>query len=168
MLYFIRHAATDGNLRNVWVGHDDQPITPVSQIELMQTAVILSQINFSRIYTSPLRRAISTAKAIKQYQKSQPELLIEPALIERDFAEFEGCNKSAENRLLMEMSAAVESVEEIKNRLLPFIQPLFYSAENILLVSHSGIFRCLRKIGLSSHHSKSNLKNLEWVILTKD
>lgn len=163
MIYFIRHAATDGNLKNIWVGRDDQPVSLSAQEKLGEVAVMLSKIKFSKVYSSPLQRAASTAKIIKKMQINDIDIVFEPALIERDFAGFEGLLKTKENRKLMEENEMVESILEMKNRLAPFIMPMIRSDEKILIVSHSAVFKCLKNhMKLPSLYDKNSLCNLEW------
>ncbi len=168
MLYFIRHAPTQGNLCNVWVGHQDEPIVEACLKQLDDVATELASIKFDKIYTSPLLRALDTAKYIAKKQIHKPEIIIEPLLKERDFAEFEGVNKTPEFRAKLEMSAAVESIKSVKNRLLSVIPILLKKEEHNLIVSHSAVFRCLiNELKLTTQPAKQSLKNLEFVEILK-
>lgn len=164
MLYFIRHAPTQGNLNNVWVGHQDEPIAKACLKQLDDVATELASIKFDKIYTSPLLRALDTAKYIARKQIHKPEIIIKPLLQERDFSEFEGIYKTPEARAKLEMSASVESLESVKNRLLSVIPILLKKEENNLIVSHSAVFRCLiNELKLTTQPTRQSLKNLEFV-----
>ncbi|GLR64405.1 histidine phosphatase family protein [Marinospirillum insulare] len=164
MLYFIRHAPTHGNLSNTWVGHQNEPIAEAYLKQLDEVATELSLIKFDNIYTSPLLRAHVTAKCISKKQINKPEIIIEPLLKERDFAEFEGVYKTQESRVLLEKSSTVESLENIKKRLLEVVPNLLTNKENNLIVSHSAVFRCLvSELKITTLPYKQSLKNLEYV-----
>lgn len=164
MLYFIRHAATQGNLNNVWVGRKDEPIANSSLKNLVIAAEKLSAIQFDCIYSSPLQRAYQTALYIAQKQLGQPSLIVEPCLIERDFAHFEGVFKSEYNRKMVDSCPEVESMANIKERLECFLLELINDDKENLVVSHSAVFRCaVNKIKVASYPDSKSLSNLEWV-----
>lgn len=165
MLYFIRHAATQGNLNNVWVGRKDEPIANSSLRSLAILAEKISAIQFDCIYSSPLQRAYQTALYIEKKQPRKPILVVEPCLIERDFADFEGVFKSEFNRGMLDSSTAVESMTSIKERLQYFLLPLIDDKKENLIVSHSAVFRCVvNEFKVITKPYKTSLKNLEWVI----
>lgn len=58
--YFLRHGATKGNLERRYVGETDEALTPESREALK--ALILPPVK--RVYVSPLRRCVETAKIL--------------------------------------------------------------------------------------------------------
>lgn len=166
MIYFIRHAKTEGNIKGVWVGRHDQPVHDSCLDELAKVAIDLSVVEFDLVFSSPLQRAVTTAKVIVQYQKNTSEFYIANELVERDFSEFEGKVKTLKNRRLLELSRAVESLESMRERLECFFLSQIDADKNILIVSHSAVFKCLiKEMGMSTKSGKQSLNNLEWDVL---
>jgi alpha-ribazole phosphatase len=79
--YFLRHAATKGNLERRYVGATDEPLLPESREALGR--LILPPV--ARVYASPMRRCAETARMVF------PDAPLEtvPDLRECDFGEFE-------------------------------------------------------------------------------
>lgn len=167
-LYFIRHAQTPGNAANVWVGRKDEGITAAGIVALNNTAKKLSAIEFNYIYTSPLQRASETAAAIAQMQRLVPKPRVRIGLQERDFGVFEGKAKTPEHRNSLDQDASVELHVSMCKRLAPVMEEVATLQGNILLVSHSAVFKCLvEHMGYTTKPEKTSLDNLEYVQLCK-
>lgn len=167
-LYFIRHAQTPGNAANVWVGRKDESITAAGIVAVNNTAKKLSAIEFNYIYTSPLQRARETAAAIAQMQRLKLEPKIHIGLQERDFGVFEGKAKTPEHRNSLDQDASVELYVTMFERLAPVMVEVTALQGNILLVSHSAVFKCLvEHMGYRTKPEKASLDNLEYVQLCK-
>lgn len=88
-------------------------------------------------------------------------------LTERDFGLYEGMEKTRANRIAMNASANVESMESLTKR-LSALNNVLESHEHLLIVSHSGVYRCLiESLGYQSSSKKNSLKNAEFVSLTR-
>ncbi|MCY4475857.1 MAG: histidine phosphatase family protein [Chloroflexi bacterium] len=87
-IYLVRHGETEGNLDDKAQGHFDASLTERGEIQAEAVAKRLSNIEFSAIYSSDLRRAFETAKAIAAHR---PEVQIQtrPQLREYDFGDYE-------------------------------------------------------------------------------
>lgn len=91
-LILIRHGETEANVRQVWQGALDAPLTLRGQQQVAATAhyigALVQQYPIDHFYVSPLPRAQSTAQAIAQVLQLQPT--IEPELREFDLGDWEG------------------------------------------------------------------------------
>ncbi len=85
-IYIVRHWQNIDNLNGILNWHRDLPLTPLGekQAEFIADHLLGKQISFSKIFASPLDRALSTAKIIASKFWIE-EVGIIPELIERDF-----------------------------------------------------------------------------------
>ncbi|PFH49484.1 hypothetical protein AMATHDRAFT_147645 [Amanita thiersii Skay4041] len=67
---FIRHGESEDNLKDIWAGWKDAPLSPlgVKQAEAIGHYFANTNTHFDIIYTSPSARAHSTALAVQQAQ----------------------------------------------------------------------------------------------------
>lgn len=68
-IYLIRHGEAEGNLYRLWQGHWDGRITPMGCRQIDALAERFKSIPIDALYSSDLRRAITTAGAITKYHK---------------------------------------------------------------------------------------------------
>lgn len=83
-VFLIRHGKTQGNIEKRYIGTTDEPLLPES-VEMLKSK---SYPKVDHVYSSPLKRAIETARAI--YPKLEP--IIVEGLKECDFGDFENKN----------------------------------------------------------------------------
>ncbi len=88
MIYIVRHGQTNMNHRKVLQGRSDVPLNEIGIGQARAAAEELTDIRFDRVYTSPLIRAIQTAKIIVPYV----EPVMDERLIEMDYGPYEGCD----------------------------------------------------------------------------
>lgn len=88
MLYLIRHGQTDWNIQGKIQGSHDIPLndTGKHQAELLAKGMDCRPVD--KIFSSPLVRAVETAKGIAQRQNVDVYLV--PGLIEVEFGQWEG------------------------------------------------------------------------------
>ncbi|MCR4903790.1 MAG: histidine phosphatase family protein [Butyrivibrio sp.] len=84
IIYLIRHGKTPGNLEKRYIGITDEELSPEGIAELKNIHYPKTDIVFS----SPLKRALSTAEVL--FPEAKP-IIIED-IRETDFGEFEGKN----------------------------------------------------------------------------
>ncbi|MBO7727368.1 MAG: histidine phosphatase family protein [Oscillospiraceae bacterium] len=86
MIYIIRHGQTELNNKKALQGRSDHPLNDTGIAQAQEAAAMLQGIKFDAVYSSPLIRAIQTAKILA------PELepIIDERLIEMDYGPYEG------------------------------------------------------------------------------
>ena len=87
-LYIIRHGKTELNQKNVLQGRSDYPLNENGIQQAMETAAGFRErgIRFSRVYSSPLIRAVQTARCFAEAE----DIVIDDRLIEMDYGPYDG------------------------------------------------------------------------------
>ncbi|KAH9947560.1 phosphoglycerate mutase-like protein [Amylocystis lapponica] len=82
---FIRHGESTDNLRDVWAGWKDSPLSNhgMSCSQAKALGASLANIRFTAIYASPLKRALWTAQAVQDAQ-SEPKPPLNTSLLLRE------------------------------------------------------------------------------------
>lgn len=96
-IYLIRHGQTEWNVLRRLQGRADIELNQKGRELARVTAKAMEGIDFSRIYSSPLKRAYETAQIIRG---SRPvEIIVDDRLQEISFGRFEGlcCDKDKYN-----------------------------------------------------------------------
>ena len=86
MIYIIRHGQTELNNKKALQGRSDHPLNDTGIAQAQEAAAMLQGVKFDAVYSSPLIRAVQTAKILA------PELepIIDERLIEMDYGPYEG------------------------------------------------------------------------------
>ncbi|MBN1299565.1 MAG: alpha-ribazole phosphatase, partial [Actinobacteria bacterium] len=87
-LFLIRHGQTDGNAQGKYQGSMDTELTENGIRQAHLAKQYLSNVNFSAIYSSPLKRTMDTAKILAK--GTGHEIKIEGNLRELNFGKWEG------------------------------------------------------------------------------
>jgi len=90
LIFLVRHGRTEFNKKKIFRGHLDIPLDEVGKREAEATGKFLQDVNLSVIYSSPLKRALQTAKIIKKYQGKNLEVVPHPGLLDLSYGEWEG------------------------------------------------------------------------------
>ena len=142
MIYIIRHGQTEMNNRKVLQGRSNYPLNEVGIAQAMEAAEKLKNIRFDRVYSSPLRRAIQTAKLVAP----SVEPVIEDRLIEMDYGPYEGADL---NRLPPEIITffrdfvhnpapdGMEQLSSVVGRVGAFLDEIRDMEGNILVSAHA-------------------------------
>ena len=161
-IYFVRHGESEANIVHVFSNRGWQHgLTDkgVGQVQIL--AKNLSGVQFSKIYTSPLKRAVQTAEILAG--KFRIDFEITDALREFDTGMNEGLRNEDSwrrweivmdnwNRLKLYESRIPggENFKDMQNRFFPFIERvctgLGSSAENIMMIGHGALFICMLPI----------------------
>jgi broad specificity phosphatase PhoE len=88
-ILIVRHGETDFNLAHRFQGRIDRPLNEEGKSQVQALALALKDEFLTAIYSSPLIRAMETAKSIKAFHPSTP-LFKEEGLTEMDLGEFDG------------------------------------------------------------------------------
>lgn len=140
MIYIVRHGQTDWNLEGRMQGHSDIPLneTGINQAKIIKEK--LKDIQFDKVFSSPLKRAYQTAKII-----TNTEITIDERIIERDNGELEGkLKKDCPPNIDFNdpnTGFGIESIIDFRNRIFNFFDDITtnYTNENILVVTHAGV-----------------------------
>ncbi|MFM7449308.1 MAG: histidine phosphatase family protein [Leptolyngbyaceae cyanobacterium] len=156
-VYFVRHGESAANTLKIISNRGDYyGLTPTGQQQSQALAEKLKPFPISAIFTSPLCRAIETAKILSQTLELPYQ--ITDTLREYDCGILEGKSDPESWQLHQEIADdwalhqnwhrrpdQGESFLDIKNRFLPFIASLTQDASlanaQILLVGHGGLFK---------------------------
>ena len=87
-LYLIRHAESMGNVEEFFQGSLDVEVSPKGLRQLEELKERFKNIKLDRIYTSPLKRAVKTARYVNFYQHI--DLIKIPELSEINAGGFQG------------------------------------------------------------------------------
>lgn len=158
-LLFVRHGQTDSNAEGLIQGRCDPPL---NRLGLSQAHLLIEQLkgeSFSRIISSPLKRAHQTAEVLASAFEVPLEL--DDRLVERDFGLLQDQPYSAlfTHPVTQEpdffrdayQEFAVEPIYDMMNRVQSFLDDLARQSEPaVLIVAHGGIGYFLEQILRSS------------------
>ena len=88
-IYLVRHGETEWNKVRRFQGRSNLPLNKEGKKQVKALALALKNKPLTAIYTSPLIRALETARLIKVFHPSIP-IFEEKGLIEMDLGEFDG------------------------------------------------------------------------------
>lgn len=177
-LVVMRHAETDYNLRQKLVGSLDVELSDNGRKQASKAAENLSELGVDFIIASPLKRALETAQIINN--KLNIEIVVDDRFRERNFGILEGlswqefANKypdiaahpgNSEKR--QEYLPEGESITEVNQRVKLGLASLYkkYAGKSILLVTHQGIIRLIRRLVSEETEAetlKSEFENSEY------
>jgi broad specificity phosphatase PhoE len=88
MIYIVRHGQTNMNKAHVMQGRSEHPLNGEGERQAMEAGRKLKErgISFSRVYSSPLGRAVATARIISGAE----DIKTDERLIEMDYGPYEG------------------------------------------------------------------------------
>ena len=146
MIYIVRHGQTEKNKANVLQGRSDVPLNEVGirQAEDVRDRFRSLGIQFDKVYTSPLIRAVQTAKIIAE--GASP--MIEGRLIEMDYGPYEGMDLAQpapevmaffQDFVHISTPEGMEALSAVVARLGTFLEEIREEAvsQNILLSTHA-------------------------------
>src|SRR6266705_3283202 len=151
-LILLRHGETEWSLAGKHTGRTDIPLTPRGEAAAAALAPMLSRRAIVAVFTSPARRAVTTA-ALAGLGNAKPD----PDLWEWDYGGYEGLTTSQiqENRPGWYLwrdgvipgdaghpGEAIEQVAHRVGRLLARVAPLL-AGGNVALVAHGHVLRVL-------------------------
>lgn len=146
----IRHGSTHWNEAGRMQGHADIPLSPLGRAQAQAWRLPPTIGAPLRWWSSPLARAIETARLV-----GGTEPIRVPALVEMDWGEWEGrtlAELEAEFGDSFRRNAAAgldfrppggESPREVRGRVLPWLQALPEFDGTTIAVTHNGVIRAL-------------------------
>lgn len=139
-IYLIRHGETDWNLQGKLQGREDIPLNNngILQAKLCGRALKNSGIKIKSIITSPLLRAKETAQILGSTLAIE-RILVEEALIERDFGDLSGLVYDKKKHYdTFGTEEGIEPFEELCSRLINCLKSYTEDeyGDDIIMVSH--------------------------------
>lgn len=155
-LYVLRHGETNYNKEGKFQGQNNISLNEKGKKQAEETRKELQNIKFDKVFVSPLKRAIETAKIVVPNY----EIEIDNRIIERSFGKLEG-KKSIPDYEERIKEFGIESMEDLEKRIKDFIKDIskkFKDNENILVVTHGGVAQIINKL-LEERYNKNNFKD---------
>lgn len=154
MIVLARHGVTDYNAQGRFLGRTDLSLNDEGRRQVEALAQSLSAYRFSRCYSSPMRRCIESADIVAPHL----ERIIEPALREIDFGDWEGhdaewIEQNYPGALELRRQDPVrfrppngESFEDVAIRLQRLSDALKRETGGLLIVAHRGTLSVLERL----------------------
>src|SRR5687768_12296662 len=152
-IYLVRHGQTEWNADgNRYCGRTDIPLTDIGIVQAQNVREQLKNITLTAAYSSPLKRALHTARIAAPGVK----VITEDRLVEADFGNWEYKSREVfikedeetwknwcDNPMITKAGRTGETGAEIINRVDNFFNSLLkqYEEGNFLVVSHNGVNR---------------------------
>jgi broad specificity phosphatase PhoE len=170
--YFVRHGQTDFNKENEIMGQLDEPLNKTGIAESRALAEKLD-LDFEKIFCSPMQRARQTAEIINE--KLNVPIEIHDEIRERSFGSLAGETLEQMDKQTMDQIGKKdhdltydyrpfggEAVADVKARLQKFIEFLKSSAaqrseqaqKKVLVVTHTGIIRLMYPLCLNKPYTE--------------
>ena len=142
MIYIIRHGQTRLNHANALQGRSDHPLNEKGISQAKEAAKKLSHIHFDHVFTSPLTRAVQTARIVA------PDItpVVDERLIEMDYGPYEGTDLTSLPPELTTFFSdfvhnpapkGMEQLSEVVARAGSFLEDIRDLPGNILISTHA-------------------------------
>ena len=166
----VRHGRTDWNASHRFQGCSNIPLNETGLMQAEKLAARLAGWPVEAVYSSPLDRALETARAVSRHHSLDPIVLDD--LVEVCFGDWEGKHLKTlhdqENGLLkawmkdpfFNLPAGAESWETVRTRTERAVKRILEDErDNIVVVSHGGVMRALFAVLLDlDPHTVWNIK----------
>ena len=147
-LYVVRHGETIWNVENRVQGITDIPLTDQGRLDATLLKDLVKDINIDVVISSPLERAIETAKILTD---GKLPINTDDRIKERDWGLNEGANIDEVDRwdcwdvILNTRVQNIESVQDFMYRVSDFLEDIKvrYKDKNVLVVTHSAVIRVI-------------------------
>ncbi|MCL5404300.1 MAG: histidine phosphatase family protein [Candidatus Marsarchaeota archaeon] len=139
VLVFVRHAQAESNARDILASTTEgYPLTDSGKAQALRTAKMLKDVHFDVLYSSPIRRALETARILNRYHGLQ--INVDKRLTERGFGKLEGknANDGAWELPMLEkrkFASYIESFDSMVHRVGSFAESVPEGTTS-LIVSH--------------------------------
>lgn len=134
IIYVLRHGQTNYNLEGKFQGQVDVPLNALGIAQAKEVGKSLFNVQFNLVFSSPLTRALQTAR----YATNQ-NIIEDNRIIERSFGLLEG-KKSINDYEEKTEQYHIESIEVLRKRVHDFMDELlkkYSTLSNILIVTHA-------------------------------
>lgn len=146
-LALVRHGQTDWNIADLLQGSSDIPLNDTGRAQAVQAGVLLADEHWDRIVSSPLVRAVETARIIASACDVLP-FEIDPDLVERDYGAAEGLTKEQATAQFGNLWPGQESYEHLKERAVATIDAIAarYPGEHLIIATHGTFIRAFTDV----------------------
>ena len=147
MIYIVRHGQTNWNISKQLQGHNPIPINENGRKEADNVRRKIELLNFDKIISSDLLRAIQTTEIINKHLSK--DVILDSRLRSVDYGTLEGRfipDISQEEWALYNSTPIffnAESTENVYLRIKSFFDEQFSKNENVLIVAHGGTLRII-------------------------
>lgn len=145
--FFVRHAETTWNCQKLCQGQKDIPLNEKGLLDAKLFALEIQSANIECIVSSPLNRALQTAREI-HHSHPDAKIQIVEELAERSWGELEGISSEqmyeierSEEELLYDPEKGVESRYDFRKRVLKGIFKAQKYSPHPFIVSHGRVFK---------------------------
>ncbi len=140
-LFLIRHGEAVSNASRLVGGRDDYDLTPTGRFQAQTAAGMLGHISFSAVYSSPVKRAMETAKIVCKGTR----INVEQGFSEVDPGDSAGKPVSClKNKWLCTHPEFKETFEQIQSRCMPVLKNIVSrDAGNVIIFSHADIIMAM-------------------------
>jgi uncharacterized phosphatase len=148
-LYLVRHGETDWNAQRRIQGSTDIPLNETGRAQAVTTGMLLARRSWNGLFSSPLGRAMETARIIGSEVGISSVDIID-ALAERNYGEAEGLDyEQIEDRFPGDSPVpGRETHQEVADRVLPALMEvaLGHAGESLIVVTHGGVIRSVLNV----------------------
>lgn len=149
-LYFVRHGESELNLRRLFAGSIDTPLTKLGRKQALAASNEIQELDVELIISSPLSRARDTAAIIAEVIDYPLEnILVHDLFVEQSFGVIEGTPWDAHDGVEIDFSKVegAETPEQLRERAAKAYELVrSHPAENILIVGHGSFSNALRQV----------------------
>ena len=140
-LFVIRHGETKANEDDIDAGSLDFPLTKRGKKEAVFIAKSLAPFDIDVVYSSPVHRAVQTARILAKPHGLKPKLLndLDEAKLKPNFV-----GKSGRHHILESPEAFRETYQELQERVLRAVNKIrAESKTNAIMVTHGDVIVAL-------------------------
>jgi broad specificity phosphatase PhoE len=145
MLYVVRHGRTALNAAGRLRGHRNVPLDDVGRSEASALGRLFASVPISRIYSSPLSRAVETANAISATTRAS--VMIDDRLVDRDYGDWAGTTGAEiEQRFgSLDDAPGIEPRDSVVARGLSLVRDIRarHRGQRVVIVAHDVVNRLL-------------------------
>ncbi|MBN2504736.1 MAG: histidine phosphatase family protein [Bacilli bacterium] len=148
-LILVRHGETDQNRDFIVQGRIDNPLNDTGITQAKKTGAYLKakNTNFDLVFSSPLIRAVDTAKLIAEVMDFSQSVIIDKNFIERNFGDFDGHKITSEYAAMIKEESIpnMEKHQDLERRVFEALKSVCqtYPDKRILIVTHSHVIKAL-------------------------
>ncbi|WP_448536010.1 histidine phosphatase family protein [Pseudothermotoga sp.] len=155
-IYLLRHGSTEWNEKQLWQGVVDTELSEKGYVQVRKIASLLKNKSISRIFSSPMKRAMQSAKIVAEEIGYSGEIIQDERLRECEIKLWNGKNFNQvlsdhysefnewKTNLFSNVDGA-ESLGSVQDRMFEFLSEIIvhYANENVIIVSHAIALRML-------------------------